>query len=151
MASGFITLPDGTDWHSRWTGYDLVLETIAGKLNNDGDEGHVKKWLSFILPNEDEGDIESCYCFYKKTGDEHESVLRILDTRLMKDKYREIFWSCVAMLKDELNAEAVGAGYLIHSLHNEYIESLKNEYKSPPLSDDDKDIFLIGGFEIRNP
>lgn len=88
MASGFITLPDGTNWSSRWSRYDWVLETVMNELSENGDEGVLKGWIKYILPNEDSGDIESGYCFYKNG---EESVLRIIDTRFMKDKYSKIF------------------------------------------------------------
>ncbi|MFC5873455.1 hypothetical protein SAMN05443633_101606 [Chryseobacterium arachidis] len=61
MASGFITLQNGQDWSSRWSGYDYVLETIMNRLSSEGDEGHLKQWLHYILPTEN--DAESGYCF----------------------------------------------------------------------------------------
>lgn len=95
MASGFITLPDGTDWSSRWTGYDLVLETIMQALPENNNEGILKNWLCYLLPDEENGDIEACYCFYKNGA---ESILRIFDTRWMKPEFRELFWNTVQSL-----------------------------------------------------
>lgn len=144
MASGFITLPDGSDWSSRWSGYDWVLETIMNELADTGDEAVLKAWIKYILPNEDNGDIESGYCFYKKSG---ESVLRIIDTRFMKDKFAVIFWNTVSVLSQKLSNDP-DIGYLINRLHQRYEESLKNDFKSPEEDEDFKEIFLLGGFEM---
>lgn len=148
MASGFITLPDGTDWHARWTGYDLVLQTIADRLDKEGDEGYLKSWLNFIIPDEAAGDVENGYCFFKKIDDEHECIIRQIDTRLLKEHYKEIFWRAVYQLSQELNSESPGAGYLIHTLQQEYQESLSLAGKAPEFDPAIDDIYSIGGFNI---
>ena len=156
MASGFITLPDGNDWSSRWTRYDYVLETIMQKLNSNDEEGNLKKWLEFILPNEVNGDIESGYCFYKKTKMDKEksvSILRIIDTRLMKEKYRKIFWNAVENLSAELETENTDIAFLINQLWNCYKASLLNSKVEPNLQEIEENlkldsIFKIGGFDI---
>lgn len=149
MASGFITLPNGQDWDTRWTGYDYVLETIMNRLSPEGDEGYLKRWLHYILPTEN--DVESGYCFFKCiTPDpkDAECILRIIDTRLMKENYREIFWEAVKRLNDELNHND-NPGYLINELFSMYRYSLSQDYVVP--EDDDQtltEIFQVGGFEI---
>ena len=155
MASGFITLRDGSDWGNRWSGYDLVLETIMRSLPDKGHKGYLKRWLQYILPNEENGDIESGYCFYKKTGtgeDEYDTILRIIDTRLMRPVFRRIFWQSVEKLNHELDHTIV-AGYLIHSLFLQYQESI---LIAAPATFEQKtdvvnDIFLAGGFRISFP
>jgi hypothetical protein len=150
MASGFITLPNGQDWSSRWSRYDCVLETIMNKLSNEGEEHQLKKWLQYILPNEDNGDIESGYCFYKKTGDKEESfesILRIIDTRFMKIEYPQIFWNTVEELNLRLDKNS-DIGFLINQLYESYKWSLTDETKEPKDDETLKEIFLINGFEI---
>lgn len=152
MASGFITLPDGKNWSARWSYYDWVLETIMKRLKSDHDEGYLKKWLEFILPNEENGDIESGYCFYKKIGDidDFESILRVIDTRLMKQGYYNIFWKTVETLNHELDSEDKDIGFLINQLYTLYQNSLSNTNIEPiPDDDDDDNIFNVGGFKIR--
>jgi hypothetical protein len=51
MASGFITLPNGQDWSSRWSRYDWVLETIKNELSDNSNESQLKEWINYILPN----------------------------------------------------------------------------------------------------
>ncbi len=143
MASGFITLPDGTDWSSRWTGYDAVLEIIMLELKNDGDEGILKEWIKYILPNENNGDIESGYCFYKKGS---ENILRIIDTRLMKPNFQKIFWDKVKSLTQKLDAEQ-SIGFLINQLNNCYESSIRNSYMEPDNLDL-KEIFFVSDFKI---
>lgn len=153
MASGFITLPNGKDWSARWTRYDYVLETIMNKLESDGDEGYLKKWLQFILPNEENGDVESGYCFYKKMGtneDDFESIVRNINTNLMKETYFKIFWKTVAELNKELDSNDGGIGFLINQLNNCFIDSLTNVNNDDFTEEDnfDYDILNIGEFQI---
>jgi len=155
MASGFITLQDGKNWSARWSYYDWVLGTIMNRLKSDSDEGYLKKWLDYILPNEENGDIESGYCFYKKVGpgkDEFESILRKIDTRLMNQTYCGIFWNTVETLSNELDSEDGEIGFLIHQLHNSYLRSLSSTEVEPipeeEEDDDDDNIFDVGGFKI---
>ncbi len=143
MASGFITLPDGTDWSARWTRYDQVLETIMNELSEKGDEALLKGWLKYILPDEGNGDIESGYAFIKHGG---EHVLRIIDTRLMQDKFREIFWNTVRGLKAKLSTDS-DIGYLIDDLNQSYKKSLENNFKDPEDTDL-KEILFLGGYKI---
>lgn len=149
MASGFITLQNGRDWSSRWSGYDYVLETIMNRLNSEGDEGHLKQWLHYILPTEN--DVESGYCFFKRiTPDpkDSECILRIIDTRFMKENYKKIFLDTVEKLNAELDTDE-SPGYLINELFLSYKYSLDQAYVEP--EDDDGtliEIFQIGGFEI---
>lgn len=149
MASGFITLPNGKDWSARWSGYDLVLKTIMSVLSEEGIEGHLRKWLTYILPNENNGDVESGYCFYKKVGDnkdDFESILRIIDTRLMKKEFQTIFWNSVEKAHLQLNIESYES-FLMTQLYHSYINSLQ-ESEVPPNDLDLKEIFLLNGFEI---
>jgi hypothetical protein len=148
MASGFITLPTGGDWSARWSTYDGVLENIMTQLSFDGDEGALKNWLTYILPNEDKGDTESGYCFYKyaENPEDSESILRIIDTRLMKEKYQLIFWNTVKELCQKFSWES-DAGFYIHELYEAYQYSLKLSKKEPEDLDL-KEIFSLGGFDI---
>jgi len=149
MASGFITLPDGKNWAVRWSGYDWVLETIMKELSVEGDEGVLKKWIEYILPNEDKGDIESGYCFYKKVGENEsdvESILRVIDTRLMKSKFQIIFWNTVKKVSQRLSIKT-NIGVLMNQLNDSYKLSLKAVAKEP----EDmglKEIFFLNGFEL---
>jgi hypothetical protein len=145
MASGFITLPNGNNWSSRWTRYDWVLETIMNELKSFGEEKTLKDWLQYILPDENNGDIESGYCFYKANESE-ESILRIIDTRLMKDNFQLLFWQKVKELSQKLSRET-DIGFLINQLNDCYENSLKEPLTAP----DDiglKEIFFVSGFEI---
>jgi hypothetical protein len=149
MASGFITLPNGQDWSRRWTGYDLVLETIMNALSEEGDAGILKKWLQFILPNEEEGDIESGWGYIKKMGEgenDFECLARILDTRWMKPHFKQLFWEKVAEINLQLDIETP-AGYLINDLHESYQYSLKDDAKAP-TNKSNRFIFTINGFDI---
>ncbi len=111
MASGFIGLPDGSNWSSRWSRYDWVLETIMNELSDDGDEAVLKGWLKYIIPSEsDEEYVESGYCFYKNKD---ECILRIIDTRWMKDKYFNIFWNTVGDLSNAHPKDS-DIGYLVN-------------------------------------
>lgn len=153
MASGFITLPDGDNWSARWSRYDFVLETIMNKLEADGDQGYLKKWLDFILPNEKNGDIECSYCFYKKIGsndEDFETVLRKINTNLMKESYFKIFWNTVAELNKELDANDDGIGFLINQLNNCFLISLASgeKYIFPEKDDVEYGILNIGEFKI---
>ena len=150
MASGFITLPNGKDWSTRWSGYDLILETIMQKLGEHDDEGYLKKWLEFILPTEN--DVESGYCFFKVISEDpydSECVLRIIDTRYMHPKYYEIFWKTVETLNHELDHQD-GAGFLINSLQTTFeCNQLSPGESIPDLKgEEDHDIFFIGGFNM---
>ncbi len=145
MASGFITLPNGNDWSSRWTRYDWVLETIMNDLSSVGHEKILKDWIKYILPDESIGDTESGYCFYKANEGE-ENILRIIDTRLMKDSFQFIFWNKVKELSQKLSKET-DIGYLINQLNDCYENSLKEPLKEPEDTDL-KEIFFVGGFEI---
>lgn len=150
MASGFITLPDGNNWAVRWSGYDWVLETIMQELSVEGDEGILKRWIEYILPNEEKGDIESGYCFYKKVGEnekDFESILRIIDTRLMKSKFQIIFWNMVKKASQQLSKET-NIGVLMKQLNDSYELSLKEEAKEPEDNTELKEIFLLNGFEL---
>ncbi|WP_262151213.1 hypothetical protein [Chryseobacterium foetidum] len=153
MASGFITLPDGNDWSARWSTYDFVLEAIMKKLASNGEEGYLKKWLEFILPNEENGDIECGYCFYKKIGsndDDFVTILRIIDTNLMKQGYYEIFWNTVAELNQEIDPGAGDIGFLINELNNCFLISLSSgeKYIFPEKDDVEYGILNIGEFKI---
>lgn len=143
MASGFITLPDGTDWSSRSTGYDLVLEQIMHELSNSDDEGILKNWIQYILPDEENGDIDSGYCFYKNGT---ESILRILDTRLMHTTFQQLFWNTVQSLSAKLTDETP-EGFLVRQLDRCYTNSLSNPYKEPE-DPDLNDLLSVGGFKI---
>lgn len=143
MASGFITLPDGTEWSSRWSRYDWVLESVMNELSEKGDEGVLKGWIRYILPDENNGDIESGYCFHKNGG---ESILRIIDTRLMKEEFSKIFWNKINNLSKKLPKDS-DIGYLINGLNDCYKDSLKNTFESPKDMDLNE-IFLLGGYNI---
>lgn len=149
MASGFITLPNGQDWSSRWTGYDWVLETIKNELSDNSNESQLKKWINYILPNEENGDIESGYCFYKKIGEKEEdfeSILRIIDTRLMKEEFQNIFWNKVTELSSKLDKDS-NIGFLINQLLECYKLSLNDEPEKPD-NESLKEIFLLSDFKI---
>jgi hypothetical protein len=153
MASGFITLPDVENWSARWSRYDFVLKAIMKKLTSDGEQGYLKKWLEFILPDEDNGDIECGYCFYKKIGsndDDFETVLRKINTNLMKESYFKIFWNTVAELNQELDANADDIGFLINQLYNCFLISLSSSEKHifPEKDDVEYGILNIGEFKI---
>ena len=153
MASGFITLANGKNWSARWLRYDCVLETIMNRLGCAGEEGDLKLWLQYILPNEDKGDVESGYCFYKKmeTGAaDFETVVRCINTNLMRDCYYSIFWNVVAKLDEELDSNDAGVGFLIHQLYASFLDSLvvDNECVLPEIDSSDYDIFTIGSFTI---
>jgi hypothetical protein len=149
MASGFITLQNGQDWSARWSGYDYVLETIMNSLGTEGDEGNLKQWLHYILPTEN--DVESGYCFFKRiTPDpkDSECVLRIIDSRLMKENYKKIFWDTVEKLNNEFNINE-SPDYLINELFLTYQYSLDQTYVEPEDKDEDLiEIFQLGGFDI---
>jgi hypothetical protein len=148
MASGFITLSNGKDWSARWSRYDYLLENIKIELSSSGDEGTLKKWLAYILPDEDKGDVESGYCFYKyaENPEDSECILRIIDTRLMKEKYQLIFWNTLQKLCQKFSKES-DAGFYIHELYEAYQYSLKLSKKEPEDLDL-KEIFFLGGFDI---
>ncbi len=148
MASGFITLPNGEDWSSRWTRYDWVLETIMNQLSDVGKENELKKWIEYILPNEEKGDIESGYCFFKKTGnkEDFECVLRIIDTRFMKDEFQEIFWNTVKLLSYKLKPDP-NIGFLMNDLFNHYEKSL-NDKREAPTDNTLQEIFKLNEFTI---
>jgi hypothetical protein len=149
MASGFITLPNGENWSMRWTGYDFVLETIMDALSEEGEAGILKKWLQFILPNEEEGDIESGWGYFKKMSeskDDFECIGRCLDTRWMKPHFQQIFWDKVAEINAQIDRES-NIGYFINSLYEEYQASLE-ELAKEPEDEDDRFIFTLNGFEI---
>ena len=153
MASGFITLTNGKNWSARWSRYDFVLETIMNRLRCAGVEGDLKLWLQYILPNEDKGDVESGYCFYKKmeTGAaDFETVVRCINTNLMRDCYYRIFWNVVAKLDEELDSNDDGVGFLIHQLYASFLDSLVvgNLCVLPEIDSSDYDIFTIGSFTI---
>lgn len=149
MASGFITLQNGQDWNCRWSGYDYVLETIMNRLSTEADEGNLKEWLHYILPTEN--DVESGYCFFKRiTPDpkDSECILRIIDTRFMKENYKKIFWDTVEKLNNELDINE-SPGYLINELFLMYQYSLDKTYVEPEDKDEDLiEIFQLGGFDI---
>ncbi|MCL9805478.1 hypothetical protein NAT51_08090 [Flavobacterium amniphilum] len=148
MASGFITLPNGIKWSSRWTHYDYILETIMNQLNDTGDEGHMKKWFKFILPNEEEGDIECCWGFHKKEFD-YELIVRIIDTRKMNPKFYDLFWSTIETLNQTLNPNDEGIGFLINDLYTDFKQNqLAENEEMKILEPEDDDIFSFGGFRI---
>ncbi len=146
MASGFITLSNGQDWSARWSSYDWVLETVMNELRDSGLEKTLKDWICYILPNEEKGDVESGYCYHKAT-DGKESILRIIDTRLMKPEFVEIFWQTVKKLASKLQREE-GIGFYINELYDIYISSLNEKIEEPNDDDTLKEIFFVGNFAI---
>ncbi|SDJ57027.1 hypothetical protein [Chryseobacterium jejuense] len=150
MASGFITLPNGKNWSARWSRYDLTLKIIMNRLNENGDEGYLKKWLHFILPTED--DIESGYCFFRVFSEDpydSDSIVRFIDTRYLHPKYYEIFWQTVENLNNELDIET-SIGFLMNDLYECFQHNqLPTGESIPEIEDkDDIDIFFMNGFNM---
>lgn len=112
-------------------------------LPENNNEGILKNWLCYLLPDEENGDIEACYCFYKNGA---ESILRIFDTRWMKPEFRELFWNTVQSLDQKLSDDDA-AGYLIKQLYRCYTASLLNDYKQPE-DENFKELFFVGDFKI---
>lgn len=109
--------------------------------------------MQFILPDEEKGDIESGYCFYKKIGNDEndfESILRIINTNLMQELYFNIFWSTVHELNQELDSDDDGIGFLINQLNNSFLHSLSSNkvYHFPEKDDVEYDILNVGEFQI---
>jgi CTP:phosphocholine cytidylyltransferase-like protein len=50
-----------------------------------------------------EEDIESGWCFIRNS--DHETVVRDLDTRFMKEEYLQIFWNTLKNVRDKTVAE----------------------------------------------
>lgn len=145
MASGFIELPDGNTWSCRYTGYDLLLEDIAAELSTEGEEGELKNWLNYLQPNEEAGDVESGYCFYKHNSPD--TVLRILDLRRMKDNYAQLFWKAAQLA--EAKYKGTDRGYDLERFASIYRASLQN----PPvpveeIDDIENDLFFLNGHTI---
>lgn len=148
MASGFIALRNGKDWSSRWSGYDWVLETIMNELPTNGDSQELRAWIKYILPSEEAGDVESGFAFWKASGD-NESILRIIDVRLMKEKYRDLFWQAVKSLHGRIEELNERLQPQIVDLYQMYEQSLVDEAQAPDRDDDTlNDIFFVGGFNI---
>ena len=145
MASGFIEHYDGNMWSCRYTGFDLLLEQVAAELGNDGEEGELKRWLLYLQPNEEAGDVESGYCFHKANG---ETVLRIIDFRRMKDNYAQLFWLGIQRLQAKIGGTE--AGFDVDRLAAIYRTALSNP--PAPLEDEEDDIgneiYFLGGFSI---
>ncbi|MBA9079890.1 hypothetical protein [Rufibacter quisquiliarum] len=140
MASGFIKFRNGESWYARWSRYDWVLERIMLELCEDGKEGELKAWIESLLPDEDRGDIECGWSFIKATP-ESEMVTRILDTRLMKEEYQQIFWEGARRAMEKEPDKEDGIGFLINQLYKMYEESLNEEYVPPkPFNPEEDDI-----------
>ncbi len=143
MASGFVVLTDEIQWRVRWSMYDYVLGKVMVELSDSEEELPLKAWLNYILPNEKNGDIESGYCFYKNGS---ETILRILDMRLMKDEFAKIFWEKVSLLASQLSDKS-DMGSVFQDLMECYENSLSEIIKGTP-QEDNSWIFFVGGFEI---
>ena len=91
MAKGFITLENGEDFVTRWTGYDMILEIVTKELRNLGDN-EFADWLRTRFPNENEekGDDEFC-------NSKNEMIQRIIDLRGLTKTNREKFWQALSI------------------------------------------------------
>lgn len=91
MANGFITLENGEDFVTRWTGYDMILEIVTKELRNIGDNDFAD-WVRtrFLNENEEKGDA----VFWNS---ENEMIERIIDLRGLTKTNREKFWQALSI------------------------------------------------------
>lgn len=145
MASGFIILRNGEYWSHRWTGYDRVLEAIMNELPEEGDAKVLREWISYILPDEEAGDIECCYAFIK--AEEWKYIPRVIDTRLMKEPYRNIFGEALSSINSKPDQFDHYLQAALKNLYQMYQRSLEEEFQAVE-NDDNRSIFFVGGFSI---
>lgn len=97
MAKGFITLENGEDFYTRWTGYDMILQIVIIELANIHGGEELAKWLQTRIPSENEEKGDAVF-FNKK----EEMIQRILDLRGLTKRNRSLFWAAVKLGKSKL-------------------------------------------------
>ena len=119
MANGFITLENGQDFVTRWTGYDLILEIAVVELSNHG-YIELASWLKTRLPDgEDKGDA----VFWNSAG---EMIERSLDLRALTRENRALFWKALTIGNENLFTK----GELYSTLNPERLHELLQMHDS---------------------
>ncbi|MCE7992510.1 MAG: hypothetical protein HEP71_11035 [Roseivirga sp.] len=90
MAKGFITLENGKDFFTRWTGYDMIIEIIIKELEAMNQHCELAKWLKTRIPAE--GEHRGDAVFHNNRG---EMIQRTLDLRGLTQTNRDLFWKAL--------------------------------------------------------
>lgn len=125
MAKGFITLENGEDFETRWTGYDRIIEIVIKELKDDAQGLPLAEWLATRIPQlgEHKGDA----VFHNRRG---EMIERIMDLREFSVNHRELFWVAVGRGA----AKLLELGQLYSPLNPERIQELLAMHRK--ISDD---------------
>lgn len=90
MAKGFITLENGEDFFTRWTGYDMIIEIIIKELKAMNPHCELANWLKTRIPAE--GEHRGDAVFHNTKG---EMIQRIIDLRGLTKTNRNLFWKAL--------------------------------------------------------
>lgn len=120
MANGFITLENGKDFFTRWTGYDMIIEIVIRELKEIDPQCTFADWLATQIP--EGGQYSGGALFYNA---KNEMVQRILDLRELTENNRSLFWQALEVGRNKVLS--FGADY--SDLNPERINELWSMHK----------------------
>ncbi|MEO0469334.1 MAG: hypothetical protein AAF206_06935 [Bacteroidota bacterium] len=115
MANGFITLTNGKDFATRWTGYDMIIQIAIHELESLNEGPALANWLKTRIP---QGEVTEGGAIFWNQADE--MISRILDLRGLTPANRALFIKGLRMGQEKLLAQ----GEAYSSLHPERIPQL---------------------------
>ena len=144
MAKGFITLENGEDFYSRWTGYDAIIQIAINELANFPDGKELSSWLRTIVPRE--GEEKGDAVFFNRNG---EMIQRILDLRGLTADNRAMFWRAIRSGATKLNKLGKKYSDLNPDLINELIDMHEKVFQDVRIEKILDEFIIVNGDEVK--